>query len=174
MCHRHPSALAEAYRRHGKAVFGLAYRVLRSQEHAADIVQDAFLRLWQDPERFDAQRGSLRSYLLAQTHSLAVDAVRSEQSRALRQQRWARVAVDDGYDLGEEVADRDLKQRAVVALQALTRDERRAITLAYFGGFTYVEVAEMLREPEGTIKSRIRSGLQRTRRALTTATENEP
>jgi len=62
----------------------------------------------------------------------------------------------------------------VVALQALTRDERRAITLAYFGGFTYVEVAEILREPEGTIKSRIRSGLQRTRRALTTATENEP
>jgi len=172
MCQRHSWALAEAYRRHARPAFGLARGVLRSEEHAADVVQDVFLRLWQGPERFDAHRGSLRSYLLTLTHGLAVDVVRSEQSRAVRQRRWARAGIDE-YDLGEDVADQDLEQRTVVALQSLTHDERRAISLAYFGGFTYVEVAAILREPEGTIKSRIRSGLGRARKALTAATEDE-
>lgn len=169
---RRGEALAEIYRRHGGAVFGLARRVLRSEAHAADVVQEVVLAFWQAPERFDPARGGLRSYLLTQAHGRAVDIARSESARALRQERWAR-AFDQVHDLGHAAAEGDLRRRAVASLEALTADERRAITLAYFGGFTYVEVAEILRAPEGTIKSRIRSGLLRMRQALTETTEDE-
>jgi len=82
-------ALAEAYRRHGGAVFGLAKRVLNNPTDAEDVTQDVFLRLWNQPERFDSARGSLRSFLLAQAHGRAVDAVRSSSSRRAREAREA-------------------------------------------------------------------------------------
>ena len=83
-------ALAEVYRRHGGAVFGLARRVLNNAAEAEDVTQEVFLRLWNQPDRFDAGRGSLRSFLLAQSHARAVDAVRSLNSRRLREARDAR------------------------------------------------------------------------------------
>src|ERR1700678_3226548 len=83
-------ALAETYRRHGGAVFGLARRVLNSAAEAEDVTQEVFLRLWNQPERFDATRGSLRSFLLAQSHARAVDAIRSLNSRRQREAKDAR------------------------------------------------------------------------------------
>jgi RNA polymerase sigma-70 factor (ECF subfamily) len=162
----HEDALAEIYRRHGGAVFGLARRVLNDATAAEEIVQEVFLRLWNDPDRFDPDRGSLRSFLLAQTHGRAVDLLRSDSARARRETREARAAATAGYDIEREVWDLAVAERVKQAVAVLPDDERRAIELAYFGGHTYREVAEVLGAPEGTVKSRIRVGLKRMRATL--------
>jgi RNA polymerase sigma-70 factor (ECF subfamily) len=162
----HQGALAEAYRRHAGAVFGLALRIVVDRSLAEEVVQEVFLRLWNDPERFDASRGSLRSYLLAQTHGRSVDLVRAESSRRAREERDARRTAESGYDLEREVWDLTLAEHVRRALALLSDKERDAIELAYFGGHTYREVATMLGEAEGTVKSRIRTGLGRLRTEL--------
>ncbi|MGD9797926.1 MAG: sigma-70 family RNA polymerase sigma factor [Acidimicrobiia bacterium] len=159
-------ALAEAYRRHAGSVFALSNRVLADRTLAEEVVQEVFLRLWDAPDRFDPARGSLRSFLLAQCHGRSVDLVRSESSRRRREEKEHRQRAEAGYDLEHEVADLTLAEQVREALDELPADERRAIELAYFGGHTYREVATMLGQPEGTVKSRIRSGLRRLRPGL--------
>jgi RNA polymerase sigma-70 factor (ECF subfamily) len=159
-------ALAEVYRRHGGAVYGLARRVLNSTAEAEDVTQEVFLRLWNQPDRFDPARGSLRSYLLAQSHARAVDAIRSLNARRLREAREARRTASAQYDMQHEVWDLALADQVSGALGQLPEDERRAIELAYFDGHTYVEVAVLLDQAEGTVKSRIRNGMRRMRAAL--------
>lgn len=159
-------ALAEAYRRHAGAVFALARRLLAERALAEEVVQEVFLRLWHHPDKFDPDRGSLRSYLLAQTHGRAVDLLRSEVSRRAREQRDATATAEAGYDLEHAVVDLAVAEEVRNAMGVLTTTEREAIELAYFGGHTYREVATLLDEPEGTVKSRIRSGLRRLRSAL--------
>ncbi len=156
-------ALAEAYRRHGGAVFGLARRLLNDAALAEEIVQEVFLRLWNQPDKFDPGRGTLRSYLLAQCHGRSVDLLRSETSRRRREENDLRRTAEGGYDLEREVWDLTLADQVREALDVLPEAEREAIRLAYLGGHTYREVAVMLDEPEGTVKSRIRSGLKRLR-----------
>jgi RNA polymerase sigma-70 factor (ECF subfamily) len=163
--YRH-EALAEAYRRPAGAVFGLARRLLADASSAEEIVQEVFLRLWNHPEKFDHERGTLRSYLLAQCHGRSVDLLRSETSRRLREERDVRRAAEAGYDLEHEVLDLSQAERVKAALDQLPDQERRAISLAYFGGHTYREVATILDQPEGTVKSRIRAGLRRLRTEL--------
>ena len=162
----HEDALAEVFRRHGGAVFALARRVLGDPGRAEEIVQEVFVRLWNVPERFDPERGSLRSFLLAQTHGRAVDLLRADTSRREREAREARVAAEAGYDLEHAVWDLAVAEHVRDAVLLLPADERRAIELAYFGGRTYREAAQELGEPEGTVKSRIRSGLKRMRTVL--------
>jgi len=159
----HQDALAEAYRRHAGAVFGLSRRLLSDAAMAEEIVQEVFLRLWNDPDKFDPGRGSLRSYLLAQCHGRSVDMLRSETSRRRREENDLRRTAESGYDLEREVWDLALADHVREALDGLPEGERQAIRLAYLGGHTYREVAIMLDEPEGTVKSRIRSGLKRLR-----------
>src|SRR4051812_25115146 len=156
-------ALAEAYRRHGGAVFGLARRLLGDHAHAEELVQEVFLRLWNQPERFDPARGSLRAYLLAHCHSRSVDVLRSDVARRRREERDAQRTATAGYDLEHEVWDLTVAEQVRSAVHELPQAERAAIDLAYFGGYTYREVAQMLGEPEGTVKSRIRAGLRRMR-----------
>lgn len=162
----HDDAMAEVFRRHGGAVFALARRVLGDAGRAEEIVQEVFVRLWNQPERFDPERGSLRSFLLAQAHGRAVDLLRSDTARKEREAREARAAAEAGYDLEHEVWDLAVSERVRDAVSLLPADERRAIELAYFGGRTYREAAAELGAPEGTVKSRIRSGLKRLRAAL--------
>jgi RNA polymerase sigma-70 factor, ECF subfamily len=154
-------ALAEVYRRHAGAVFALARRVMNDRELAEEVVQEVFLRLWNAPDKFDPARGSLRSYLLAHTHGRAVDFLRSESSRKRREESDARRAAEGGYDLEHEVWDLAVADHVKAAIDLLPEGERQAIELAYFRGHTYREVAVMLEQPEGTVKSRIRSGMRR-------------
>ena len=165
----HQDALAESYRRHAGAVYGLARRVLVDVASAEEVVQEVFLRLWNEPEKFDPERGSLRSYLLAQAHGRAVDLLRSEGSRRQREERDARRTAEAGYDVEREVWDLTVAARVKQAVAVLPQVERQAIALAYFGGHTYREVARLLDEPEGTVKSRIRAGLKRMRSLLVDA-----
>jgi RNA polymerase sigma-70 factor (ECF subfamily) len=162
-------ALAEAYRRHAGAVYGLARRLLFEAALAEEVVQEVFIRLWNNPDRFDSDRGTLRSYLLAQTHGRAVDLLRSESARRTREERQARETAEAGYDVEHEVWDLTTADGVRTAMGHLPEPERRAIQLAYFGGHTYRDVALMLNEPEGTVKSRIRSGLKRLRAELVAA-----
>ena len=159
----HQPALAEVYRRHGGAVHALSRRILRSDPSAEEITQEVFLDLWKHPEKFDSQRGTLRSFLLARTHGKSVDFVRSEVARRRREEQTSRETATAGYDIDHEVWDMAVAGQVKEALVALPDVMRQPIELAYFGGHTYREVAEMLHEPEGTIKSRIRSGLSRLR-----------
>jgi RNA polymerase sigma-70 factor (ECF subfamily) len=159
-------ALAELYRRHAGPCLTLARRVLADRVLAEEVVQEVFLRLWRGPERFDAERGSMRSFLFANVHGRAVDLVRAEAARRAREERDAfrSPTVDD--DLERAVVDLTEGEAVRRALAMLSDGERQAIELAYFGGHTYKEVAVLLEQPEGTVKSRIRSGLLRLRAAL--------
>ena len=162
-------ALEEAYRRHAGAMFALARRLLADRALAEEVVQEVVLRLWNRPDRFDPERGSLRSYLLAQIHGRAVDLLRSETARRRREEREAREAPEYNDDIEREVMDLTLAEQVKEVMAGLTPDERQAVELAYFGGHTYRQVAVMLDQPEGTVKSRIRSALRRMRTSMTEA-----
>ena len=159
-------AFAEAYRRHAGAVFSLAQRMLWERALAEELVQEIFLRLWEQPDRFDQARGSLRSFLLMDAHARCVDRIRSDSRRREREERTARAAIVADYDIDLEAYDLDMAEQVRDAMATLSDAERRAIELAYFGGHTYREVARILDQPEGTIKSRIRTGLVRLRTQL--------
>jgi RNA polymerase sigma-70 factor, ECF subfamily len=159
-------ALEELFRRHGGAVLALASRVTHDPHHAEEVCQTVFTDLWRTPDRFDPGRGNLRPWLLAQAHRRSVDIVRSETARRRRQEREARLApveVDEVETVVHTAALADHVRRAVDRLSPVERDP---ILLAYFGGHSYRDAAQLLGLPEGTVKSRIRSGLANLRRAL--------
>ena len=159
-------ALAELYGRHGGTALALARRVLSDRVLAEEVVQEVFVRLWRDPARYDPERGSMRAWLCAQVHGRAVDLLRAESARRAREERDAFRSPTIEDDLERAVFELTEGEAVRRALESLSDGERRAIELAYFGGHTYREVAVLLEQPEGTVKSRIRSGLLRLRAAL--------
>jgi RNA polymerase sigma-70 factor (ECF subfamily) len=160
------AALSTIYQRHADTCYALARRVVNDRTLAEEVVQELFVRLWRAPERFDPDRGSLRSFLLAQVHGRAVDLLRSEVARRGREARDAERMLTSEDDLERAVLDLTEAEAVRSALATLSEGERQAIELAYFGGHTYREVATLLEQPEGTVKSRIRSGLLRLRAEL--------
>jgi RNA polymerase sigma-70 factor (ECF subfamily) len=166
---RKPGALEELYRRHSVAVFGVARRVTGVPEHGEEVLQEVFLRLWRTPERFDPSRGALRSFLLMDAHARGVELVRRDAARRGREERTVRLVEAPSAQIDAELWDVVVAEHLREALDELTPLEREAIELAYYGGHTYRQVATILCQPEGTVKSRIRSGLQRMRDRLVAA-----
>jgi RNA polymerase sigma-70 factor (ECF subfamily) len=154
-------ALAELYRRHGSGVYGLALRLLGRSDLAEEVLQEVMVSLWERPDRFDPARGNLRPFLLRVAHGKAVDRLRSETARGRREDRHERRRERDDADLEREVLELLRAETVREAVGTLSEGERRAIELAYFDGHSYREVAAILRQPEGTIKGRIRLGLRK-------------
>ena len=156
---RDREALEELFNAYSGAVKAIAARTLRDEALAEDVVQDTFVTFWNSPEKYDANRGSIRTFLVTIAHRRAVDIVRSEVARTQREQRPPEPRYSD--DVEDEVWSRSLSAEVREALDRLSSEEREAITLAYYGGLSYVEVARRLDAPEGTVKSRIRSGMRK-------------
>jgi RNA polymerase sigma-70 factor (ECF subfamily) len=156
--------------RHGSVAYSLALRVCRRQAMAEEAVQEAFLSLWRSRARYDPLRGSVRAWVLRVVHNRAIDALRRASAGA------AGAEVPAEHDLAERVPapeltealvlDRDDARRLRQALDSLPEEQRRAIELAFFDGLTHVEIARLLELPPGTVKGRIRLGLQKLRDAL--------
>ncbi len=158
------AALAELYDRYGRVAFRLAFRVLRDRALAEDAVQEAFLAVWRAASRFAASRASARTWILTLVHRRAVDLVRREERRRAEPLDAAPEDGDEGTEAAAWLAvERD---RVQGALQKLPDQQREALELAYYGGFTQSELAERLGEPLGTIKSRMFNGLSRLRDLL--------
>jgi RNA polymerase sigma-70 factor, ECF subfamily len=154
--------------RHGDASFSLAYRMCGRRSTAEDIVQEAFISVWRSGARYDRARGSVRSWVLGVVHNRAIDAFRRETVRTRRD------VSDDGITermaaaerTEAEVERRDEAHHVRSALGELPAEQRQVIELAYFGGFTHSQIAEMLKLPAGTVKGRMRLGLTKMRIAL--------
>ena len=158
-------AFEVVFDRHSSAAFSLAYRMCGRRATAEDIVQDAFLSLWRSGSGYDPRRGSVRSWVLSVVHNRAVDAMRRLGAKAGLDvsdegiaERLHAAETTDG-----EVERRDDARQVRTALDELPPDQRQVIELAYFGGFTHNQIAEMLDLPPGTVKGRMRLGLTKLR-----------
>jgi RNA polymerase sigma factor (sigma-70 family) len=158
------SALAELYDRYGRPAYGLALRILRDERLAEDAVQEALLTVWRTAARFVPERGKASTWILTLTHRRAVDLVRREERR--RADTLEGVPEPGGGAVDEEAWLRLQRERVQEALRQLPDQQREAIELAYYGGFTQSELAERLGQPLGTIKSRMFMGLARLRELL--------
>jgi RNA polymerase sigma-70 factor (ECF subfamily) len=158
-------ALGELYDRYGRPAYGLALRILRDEALAEDAVQDAFMTIWRTAPRFVPERGKASTWILTLVHRRAVDVVRREQRRrADSLVAAAEPASEGGPD--DEAWLRLQRERVQAALRQLPDQQREALELAYYGGFTQSELAERLGQPLGTIKSRMFIGLSRLRELL--------
>jgi RNA polymerase sigma-70 factor, ECF subfamily len=149
-----------------RLVHAASFRVLRSNAHAEDVVQRVFEELWRCPERFDPDRGSVGQYLAMQGRSRSIDLVRAEASRVQREQY-----LDEAGRVGRPLVGLEMGSDMKRWLDRLPFAERQVILLAYYGQMTYREVAQLLELPDGTVKSRIRSGFIQLRSMITR--ENE-
>ncbi|HEX2506521.1 MAG TPA: sigma-70 family RNA polymerase sigma factor [Gaiellaceae bacterium] len=157
-------ALGELYDRYGRVAFGLARRILRDAALAEDAVQDAFLAVWRTAGRFVPERAQARTWLLTIVHRRAVDLVRREERR--RTEPVEDAPEETGPDTAELAWLGLERDRVRAALSRLPDQQREALELAYFDGFTQSQLAERLGEPLGTIKSRMFNGLARLRELL--------
>ena len=165
---RDAGAMEALYDRYGKPAYSLARRILADEALAQDVVQEVFLSLWRDAERFDARRGTVATYLLSMTHHRAVDVVRREEN----QRRWRasdemlELTPDPGAGVEGEVEASERRAEVRAALQELPPAQREALALAYFGGYTQREVASLVGVPLGTVKTRMAAGMRRLKDAL--------
>jgi RNA polymerase sigma-70 factor, ECF subfamily len=171
---RDPLAMEVLYDRLGRQAFGLAYRILGDGPAAEDVVQEAFLTVWRQADRIDVARGKLSSFVLTVVHHKAIDALRTRRGQVARQ-----VSVDvadvekAGGDVSERVMQSLNRDDVRAALAGVPDDQRRAIEMAYYEGLTHIEIAEALGLPLGTVKSRLRLGLEKMRSALRVEASDE-
>lgn len=165
-------ALDEVYARYARPAFALARRITVDDGFAEDVVQEVFLALWRDADRYDAAKGGFASWLLSMVHHRSVDAVRREESMRRRRDKAAEESAAE-FALTPEVAAVDNQvlsrlqgERVRGALQTLPAPQREALTLAYFGGYTQREVASLTDTPLGTVKTRMLTGMRRLRERL--------
>jgi len=161
------AAFAGVYDHFATVVYGLVRRVVRDPAQSEEVTQDVLLEVWRTASRFDPSEGSARGWLMTLAHRRAVDRVRSAQASARREARAA-VAATEFDVVAEEVETRLDAQRVRHCLDSLTELQRESVTLAYYGGYTYREVAALLGVAVGTVKTRMRDGLIRLRDCLGT------
>jgi RNA polymerase sigma-70 factor (ECF subfamily) len=163
-----PHAFEVIFDRHATAAFSLAYRMCGRRATAEDIVQEAFLSLWRTGARYDRARGSVRSWVLSAVHNRAIDTFRREQVKARLDVPDEGIAdrLPSPRSTESEVEHRDDARLVRSALDGLPAEQRQVIELAYFGGFTHTQIAEMLELPSGTVKGRMRLGLTKLRVTL--------
>jgi RNA polymerase sigma-70 factor (ECF subfamily) len=170
------SAFEVVYDRHSGAAFSLAYRMCGARQLAEEVVQEAFLSIWRSGARYDRHRGSVRTWILGITHHRAIDVLRrgvvQDRHRASDEGLEERFEAVERTDV--EVARREEAQEVRGALEGLPTEQRRAIELAYYGGFTQSEIAEMLDVPIGTVKGRMRLGMEKMRGRLEPSAEVLP
>lgn len=160
-------AFEQVYDRIAGPVFGLVRRIVRDPAQSEEVTQEVFVEVWRTATRFDPARGSGHSWVMTLAHRRAVDRVRSAQASIDRDLRAGRRDQERPFDVVAEQVEARMEQEQVRrALDSLTDLQREAITLAYYGGYTYREVAELLELPLGTVKTRLRDGLIRLRDAL--------
>lgn len=163
-----PDAFEVFYDRHGGAAYSLAYRIAGDRNVAEDITQEAFMSIWRSRTRFDRERGSVRAWVLGIVHHRAIDALRRNSGHQRRQA--SAEGIEERFEAPErtevEVARRDEAAEVREAMETLPGDQQEVVRLAYFGGFTHTQIAEMLNTPIGTVKGRMRLGLEKMRRAL--------
>ena len=167
-----PDAFELMYDRHGGSAFSLAYRMVGDRTVAEDIIQEAFLSIWRSRARYQRDRGSVRSWVLGIVHHRTIDALRRNLVHDRR--RASAEGIEERHEAREltdvEVARRDEARTVRAALEELPDEQGRVIELAYFGGFTHTQIADMLAMPIGTVKGRMRLGLEKMRRRLTEVT----
>ena len=161
------AAFGELYDRYAGMVYGVVRKVVRDPSQSEEVAQEVLVEAWRTASRFDADRGSARTWLLTMAHRRAIDRVRSVQASRDRTEREGRKYVDRDHDsVSEQVETRLEHQQVRGALAQLTELQREAVELAYYGGYTYRKVAELLDTPLGTVKTRLRDGLIRLRDAM--------
>jgi len=164
-----PRAFELLYDRHGAAAFSLAYRMTGDRSAAEDVSQEAFLSIWRSRLRYQPERGSVRTWVLGIVHNRAIDALRRNVVHERR--RSAIEGIEERQEAPEltdvEAARREEARHVRTALDSLPDDQRHTIELAYFGGFSHSQIADMLDTPIGTVKGRMRLGLEKLRHQLT-------
>jgi len=162
------AAFEVVYQRHATAAFSLAYRMVGTRNAAEDVVQEAFLSLWRSGARYDRARGSVRTWVLGIVHNRAIDALR--RSVVHDRRRASDEGIEERFEARErtdvEAARNDEAREVQAALRTLPDEQCKVIELAYFGGFSQSEIADMLDTPIGTVKGRLRLGLAKMRGQL--------
>lgn len=163
----HEDAFAELYDLTSRRIYSVILRVLRSPDHAAEVTQEVYVEVWRQSARYAPAKGSVVAWMTTMAHRRAVDRVRSVSSETARDERYAQVGTgpetDQVWDGVEQKLDVERVRRGMASLTAI---QREALTLAYFGGYTQSQVAQLLKLPLGTVKTRIRDGLIGLRDAL--------
>jgi len=152
-------AMSELYDRYAKVVYAVALRVLQDAAAAEDVLQDVFLQLWRNPDAFDASRGSLAAWLAVITRHRSIDRVRKRRPEVDIEE----CIITTGSDLRDETERALVVEKVRGVLAEMNPDQRKALEMAFFEGLTHSEIAEKTGQPLGTIKTRIRSGLQQLR-----------
>jgi RNA polymerase sigma-70 factor (ECF subfamily) len=163
-----PDAFAVLYARHSGSAYALAYRMTGTRGAAEDVTQEAFISVWRSGARFDRSRGSVRTWVLGIVHHRAIDALRRgkvrDRPRVDDENAAEKLEAPENTEL--EVARRDEAATVRRAMEVLPSEQVQVIELAYFGGFTHTEIADMLATPVGTVKGRMRLGLKKLRDQL--------
>ena len=157
-------ALATLYDRHGRAAYSLAYRLMGEKQEAEDVVQEAFVKVWRSAGGYRVGRGSVRTWILSIVHNRGIDQIRSHASRRRTQDKVeASTPTSEPSEAFSETWKNSQREQVREALNTLPQEQLKILELAYFSGYTHVEIAERLDLPLGTVKGRMRLGLRKIR-----------
>src|SRR5215204_3252887 len=157
-------AFATLYDRHSRAAFSLAYRMMGERQASEDLTQDAFLKVWRGASSYRAERGSVRTWILSIVHNRGIDQIRSQASRRRTQEKIEATAPrSQPSEAFAETWRNSQRDQVREALNTLPPEQLKVLELAYFSGYTHVEISDLLRLPLGTVKGRMRLGLKKIR-----------